>query len=73
MDLSMEGVRGRLKAAHAAHGRSEGNRLPPAPLSPKTWDAAPPGPYRYNPGTCESSAALSGQRAGGSFLVLVGE
>ncbi|WP_026195626.1 IS200/IS605 family element transposase accessory protein TnpB [Verrucomicrobium sp. 3C] len=29
------GVRKRLKAAHAAHARSGGNRLSPAPLSPK--------------------------------------
>ncbi|WP_020494281.1 hypothetical protein [Verrucomicrobium sp. 3C] len=29
------GVRKRLKAAHAAHARSGGNRLPPAPLLPK--------------------------------------
>ncbi|CAB4243941.1 transposase (fragment) [Methylacidimicrobium sp. AP8] len=28
-------VRKGLKAAHAAHARSGGNRLPPAPLSPK--------------------------------------
>ncbi|CAB4242760.1 transposase [Methylacidimicrobium sp. AP8] len=30
------GVRKRLKAAHAAHARSGGNRLPPAPLLPKS-------------------------------------
>ncbi|MDD2677058.1 MAG: hypothetical protein PHP75_06280, partial [Methylacidiphilaceae bacterium] len=29
------GVRKRLKAAHAAHARSGGNRLPPASLLPK--------------------------------------
>ncbi|CAB4243789.1 transposase (fragment) [Methylacidimicrobium sp. AP8] len=29
-------VRKRLKAAHAAHARSGGNRLPPAPLLPKS-------------------------------------
>ncbi|CAF0700608.1 hypothetical protein [Candidatus Methylacidithermus pantelleriae] len=43
MVVSMKGVRGKLKAGHAAHGRSEGNRMPPAPLSPKTRDWALPG------------------------------
>ncbi|WP_026195747.1 IS200/IS605 family accessory protein TnpB-related protein [Verrucomicrobium sp. 3C] len=32
---SWAGVRKRLKAPHAAHARSGGNRLPPDPLSPK--------------------------------------
>ncbi|WP_026195578.1 hypothetical protein [Verrucomicrobium sp. 3C] len=47
------GVRKRLKAAHAAHARSGGNRLPPAPRLPKpralgaTW-ALPAKPRHAN-------------------------